>query len=150
MKAYVKKNLVESGNGRFIVPGMRKLEGSIIDVVWSAGDKGELPGWRTESSPWYFWNDDWLMILPEGYDLGKAVTVLLHWYDEYKQVNERRSKRAGDDALTKIKISKLEKEIRDLTSFNDGLRDTIAQKDSVLLNIQDRIDWHYKDAPPLA
>ena len=142
MKVYVKKNLVQTG-AREITKPMRDLEGSIIDVVWVAGSQYTTPGWRQETTPFRYWDDDWLMILPNGYDLGKAVTVLLHWYDEYKQVSERWSKRAGDDALLKITLSDMEKKIVYLNNLADQLMDSIAQKDAVLLNIKDRITAHY-------
>jgi len=141
MKAYVKKNLVQTGT-REITKPMRDLEGTIIDVVWIAGDDGGIPGWRRESTPSWYWDIDWLMILPDGYDLATATGEIIWWYSLYKSVSEKWSTRAGEDA---VKISKLEKEIRDLTLFNDGLHDTLAQKDSVLMNIQDRIEYHYSD-----
>ena len=143
MKAYVKKNLVESGNGRFIVPSMRKLEGTIIDVVWVAGDDTGIPGWRTESSPWYFWDDDWLMILPDGYDLAKAVEVNIKWYNTWKELSNNLDECLILNSAFKNTINIRDKEIASYKTRIDGLMDSIAQRDAMLLNIKDRIDYLY-------
>ena len=150
MKAYIKKNLVESGNGRFIVPSMRKLEGTIIDVVWVAGDDTGIPGWRTESSPWYFWDDDWLMILPDGYDLAKAISVIFSYQDAY-------AKMVVESSKSRIKISDMEKEIIELkkiimdkdniiagcTMNLDSLKRGLEGRDSTLSNVCKMIDSYY-------
>ena len=131
MKAYVKKNLVENGNGKFIAPGMKTLEGTIIDVVWDA--RG---AWRGEASPYWLWEDEWLMILPDGYDLAKAVGVNIEWYDSYvKQAIE----------INKLKedINNKDNKISSLNNLADQLMDSIAQKDAILFNIKDRIIAYY-------
>ena len=140
MKAYVKKNLVASGNGRFIVPGMRTLEGTIIDVVWSAGDKGELPGWRTESYPWYYWDDDWLVILPDGYNLAKAIEINIKWYNTWKELNNNLDECLILNSAFNNTIAIRDKEIASYKTRIDGLMDSIAQKDAIL---KDRIDYLY-------
>ena len=123
MKAYIKKNLVESGNGRKITDDMRKLEGTIIDVVWSYNC------WRSEGIPFRHWNDDWLMIISDEYDLATAIGEIFWLCDIYKNI------------LNTIAIR--DKEIASYKTRIDGLMDSIAQRDAMLLNIKDRIDYLY-------
>ena len=123
MKAYIKKNLVESGNGRKITDDMRKLEGTIIDVVWSYNC------WRSEGIPFRHWNDDWLMIISDEYDLATAIGEILWLCDIYINI------------LNTIAIR--DKEIASYKTRIDGLMDSIAQRDAMLLNIKDRIDYLY-------
>jgi len=115
MKAYVKKNLVVKSGGIWgITALMRDLEGTIIDVVWDA--RG---AWRGEVSPYWLWEDEWLMILPDGYDLAKAVGVNIEWYDSYvKQA---------------IEINKLKEEIA-------ALKKTLLDKDNIIAGSNINID----------
>ena len=144
MKAYVKKNLVQGG-AREITKPMRDLEGTIIGVVWDA--KG---AWRQETTPFWYWDDDWLMILPDGYDLAKAISVIFSYQDAY-------AKMVVESSKSRIKISDMEKEIIELkkiimdkdniiagcTMNLDSLKRGLEGRDSTLSNVCKMIDSYY-------
>jgi len=116
MKAYVKKNLVSDD----VSPQMHELEGTIIDVVWNAS---HIRGyWRSERAPYWLWDDDWLMILPDGCDLAKAVEVNIKWYDTWKD-------KCNDFNLLRDDYEKLQLDINNKDKEIATLKDKLRNQD---------------------
>ena len=143
MKAYVKRNMAKSSIGRLITDDMRKLEGTIIDVVWDGNC------WRTEASLLRWWDDEWLIILPDGYDLAKAVEVNIKWYNTWKELNNNLDDCLILNSAFNGTIAIRDKEIASYNTRINGLMDSIAQRDAILLNLDDSIYNLYNKKPTL-